>query len=62
AAFLRFSRVPWTLRREHAWIIGDLRFDREPELGFAELELVDGQERCPRHVPPWIEPRSDLLR
>ena len=61
AAFLRFARVPWTLRRGHHWIIGDLRYDREPELGFAELELNDGALRCPSNVPPWIAPRSDLL-
>jgi inner membrane protein len=62
AAFLRFARVPWTSQREHRWIIGDLRYDREPELGFAELELQEGAVSCPSGVPPWIAPRADLLR
>jgi hypothetical protein len=48
------------LRREASWIIGDLRYDRESELGFAELELNDAQVSCPRPAP-WLPPRSDLL-
>ena len=62
SAFMRFARVPWTLRREHLWIIGDLRYDREPEAGFAELELADGVANCPESMPPWIAPRGDLLQ
>ena len=62
AAFLRFSRVPWLAQREHRWLIGDLRYDREPGPGFAELELPQGSARCPRHVPPWIPPRADVIR
>lgn len=61
AAFLQFARVPWALRKEDAWIVGDLRYDREPELGFAEIELKDGTQTCPSSVP-WIAPRADLLR
>ncbi|MFL6547182.1 MAG: hypothetical protein ACJ8OJ_00715, partial [Povalibacter sp.] len=60
AEFMRFARVPWTLRREHSWIIGDLRYDREPDLGFAELELKDGASVC-RSPAPWLPPRNDLL-
>jgi hypothetical protein len=41
-------------------VIGDLRYDREVELSFAELEL-SGAHPCPQFVPPWIPPRSDLL-
>ena len=62
AAFLQFARVPWALRKETAWIVGDLRYDREPELGFAELEIEDGTQKCPSSTAPWIPPRADLLR
>jgi inner membrane protein len=61
AAFLRFARAPWSSERAGEGLIGDLRYDREPELGFAELEL-HRTSRCPRYVPPWIPPRSDLLQ
>lgn len=62
AAFLQFARVPWAMRNRQSWIVGDLRYDREPELGFAELELVDGVTNCPSRKLPWLPPRSDLLR
>jgi inner membrane protein len=55
SAFLRFARAPfWTNS-----ILGDLRYDREAELGFAEIELP--KPDCPRFVPGWTPPRSDLL-
>jgi len=60
AAFLRFARAPWSSERAGERLIGDLRYDREPELGFAELDL-DRASRCPRYVPPWVPPRSDVL-
>jgi inner membrane protein len=59
AAFMQFARVPWALHRERGWIVGDLRYDREPEAGFAELEI--GSNPCPASLPPWLPPRSDLL-
>jgi inner membrane protein len=53
-ALLRFARAPfWT-----AEVIGDLRYDREPGLGFAEIERAGP---CPEHVPPWQPPRADVL-
>lgn len=62
AAFLRFARVPWTLERSGTWIVGDLRYDREPELGFAEIELhPPGTATCPAQLPPWTAPRKELL-
>jgi inner membrane protein len=61
AAFLRFARVPYFTHRDGALVVGDLRYDREPDLGFAELELEDEPASCPRRVPPWIPPRADLL-
>jgi inner membrane protein len=60
AVFLQFARDPWVVQRAQHWLLGDLRYDREAELAFAELELPDGKP-CPR-APPWIPPRADLLR
>jgi inner membrane protein len=60
AAAMRFIRVPWLTRVDGELVIGDLRYDREKELGFAEIALgTNGQ--CPRFVSPWLPPRSDLL-
>ena len=60
AAFVRFARAPWFRLEDQPPTIGDLRFDREPGLGFAEVAL--GQRApCPSYVPPWVPPRLDLL-
>jgi inner membrane protein len=61
AAFLRFSRAPWWSESDERRAIGDLRYDREPELGFAELDL-NSPRQCPAYVPPWVPPRSDVLK
>ena len=66
AAFTRFARTLWISRSENTWLIGDLRYDREPGLGFAEMELTATTQspvslECPRWIPPWTPPRSDLL-
>jgi len=58
AGFLRFARAPWWSSVAGTVLLGDLRYDREPQAGFAEIEL---QDTCPRHMPPWQPPRSDLL-
>ena len=60
SAFLRFARTPW-VGEAPSQVVGDLRFDRGPELGFAELDLA-APPPCPRYVPPWVPPRADLLR
>lgn len=59
-AMMRFVRAPWVARVNEAWVLGDLRYDRETELGFAELSIDPPDETCPRHVPAWIAPRRDL--
>jgi inner membrane protein len=58
AAFMRFSRAPWWSSIAGRVRLGDLRYDREPEAGFSEIELRDA---CPHHMPPWRPPRLDLL-
>jgi hypothetical protein len=55
-ALMHFARAPWFTNQ----VIGDLRYDREPGLGFAELDLTR-LPPCPAHVPPWVPPRADLL-
>ncbi len=60
-AFLRFARAPfWQPGETDAWLFGDLRFDREPGLGFTEL-LTRRERPCPDWLPPWKPPRADLL-
>jgi inner membrane protein len=61
AGLLRFARAPFWLRRGERLVAGDLRYDRDPALDFAELETARSPERCPRHVPSWIPPRQDVL-
>lgn len=68
AAFMQFARAPWAMSTSDAdstqtgdWLIGDLRYDREKSLAFAEFRLSPQVTRCPRHVPPWTPPRSDAL-
>jgi inner membrane protein len=60
-AFMRFARIPFAERIEGQWIVGDFRYDREPELSFGEFELGNTQ-KCPAHVPPWVPPRAELLQ
>jgi inner membrane protein len=60
AVLLRFARDPWAVWRDEQWLLGDLRYDRETQLGFAEIELQDTQ-RCAQ-TPPWTAPRNTLLQ
>ena len=60
AAALRFIRAPWLATIEGERVLGDLRYDREVALGFAEVVLRE-QPDCPRFVPHWAEPRRDLI-
>jgi inner membrane protein len=59
-ALMRFVRAPWLARIDDAWVIGDLRYDREAELGFAEIEVEPPVEACVGHMPSWSHPRLDL--
>lgn len=61
AEFMQFARVPYAVEREERQVLGDLRFDREPELAFAEIELPAAPRHCEFHVP-WTPPRGSLLR
>jgi hypothetical protein len=60
AAALRFIRAPWLGIVEDELVLGDLRYDREAELGFSEIPVTD-HPSCPIFVPQWTLPRLDLL-
>jgi inner membrane protein len=60
AAAFRFIRMPWLADVKDGLVLGDLRYDREPELGFAEFAITDTPD-CPAFEPNWLEPRQDLL-
>jgi inner membrane protein len=62
AAAMRFIRVPWLATVGGATVLGDLRYDREKALGFAEVALHDPPVACPRLVPHWRPPRADVLQ
>ncbi len=61
AAALRFMRAPYLARTDDGLVLGDLRYDREPEPGFAEIVLPEEPRRCPVWVPPWVAPRQEVL-
>jgi inner membrane protein len=62
-AWLRFARVPfWQPASGARWLLGDLRFDRAPELDFDEFHVEAAPTTCPSYVPGWLEPRRDVLR
>lgn len=54
SAFLRFARIPYWVKQDGEWVMGDLRFDRGPEIGFAELKL--SETACPAVEAPWTGP------
>lgn len=57
-AWLRFARAPW-LGETEAW---DLRFGEQAQGNFSTIRYADfARQPCPRGVPAWGYPRSDLL-
>jgi inner membrane protein len=54
---LQFARTPFWIAGPPA-VIGDLRYDHEPELQFAEIEP---QDACRDGSVPWIPPLHALL-
>lgn len=58
---MAFVRAPFAVQRDGRWILGDLRFDREPGVGFAEIQVrgAEGPVDCP--PSPWRAPRADLI-
>ncbi|HLV66963.1 MAG TPA: metal-dependent hydrolase [Polyangiaceae bacterium] len=61
-ALMRFVRIPFYRLEGDRWVVGDLRYDRDARLDFAELSFDAGSAgQCPPAVPPWRPPREDLL-
>nr|MDT0658680.1 metal-dependent hydrolase [Micromonospora sp. DSM 115978] len=58
---LQFARAPWAAPRGDGWVVGDLRFDIEPGLGLAEVDVDPTRDECPHLPAPWVPPREDLL-
>jgi inner membrane protein len=62
AALLRFFRVPyWVDEDEATLVMGDLRYDRDRALDFADVRIEREPRWCPSAVPSWRAPRHDLL-
>jgi inner membrane protein len=61
AAFLRFARTPFWRVHAAKVELGDLRYDRSEDAGFAELEVPSRPSQCPPWIPPWTPPRQDLM-
>lgn len=59
---MQFLRVPVVVQRDGGWVLGDLRFDREPGEGFAEQRFEPGVQTPCRYALPWVPPRAELLR
>lgn len=61
-AFLRYARAPFVATSvvAGATILGDLRYDRLPEVEFAEILVPEPGSPCPKWVPAWQPPRQDL--
>ncbi|WP_433797198.1 metal-dependent hydrolase [Actinoplanes sp. CA-252034] len=60
-ALLQFARAPWAVAEGDGWVVGDLRYDREPGLGMAEVRVGPSQDECPDLPAPWTPPREDVL-
>lgn len=62
AAFLQWGRAPfWRRLTSGETVLGDLRYDFEPEVGWAEVALPPDGAACPRNLPAWTPPRRDWI-
>lgn len=63
AAFLRFGRMPYWFEREDRLVMGDLRYDFEPGLGFAEIEIGRGERPdCAWMGAPWVPEAGQAMQ
>lgn len=58
---MQFVRAPYAAETREGWVLGDLRFDREPGLGLAEILVKDADNATCARRAPWVAPRADLL-
>ncbi len=62
AAQLRFVRAPFWYEKDGKLFLADLRFETGTRGNFSRLEIPSHPNPCPRWIPPWSEPRADLLK
>ena len=60
-AMFQFLRVAYWRDDQEGTILGDLRYDHEEGLGFAEMRLDAEADRCPESRPAWVPPLWQLL-
>jgi inner membrane protein len=60
-AMLQFARAPFVVDRGETIVLGDLRFDRDEELDFAEIEIDPERPQCPSFGAPWLAPLQSAL-
>ena len=64
-AFFNFARAPFIQTQKGELTIGDYRYDRPGFPSFSQFVFPKGNTvpfECPKNVPPWQEPRSDLTK
>ncbi|MEZ4445146.1 MAG: metal-dependent hydrolase [Polyangiaceae bacterium] len=61
ALFLQWARIPYVAQEDDTTIVGDLRYDFDPSIEWAEIALPPEGTACPAFVPGWIAPRRELL-
>jgi inner membrane protein len=55
-----FLRAPFAVETSTGWILGDLRYDRGPDSGFAAMRVDPAAPgRCEQPIP-WAAPRQDI--
>jgi inner membrane protein len=61
-AMLQFARLPYAAPARQ--MAGDLRYDRRPDADFSDIPLPADPATgdCPRLLPGWTEPRSELFK
>jgi inner membrane protein len=55
-----FLRAPFAVETGAGWILGDLRFDRGPDGGFASMRVDPAAPTQCERSSPWVAPRRDL--
>lgn len=58
-ALLKFYRVPFWIKNEKGYWVGDARYDREKGAGFTEMQVSDDMA-CPKFIPGWDIIRNDI--
>ncbi len=61
AAQLKFIRAPFWYREKEKLYFADLRFETGSRGNFSKMEIPIKPTSCPKLIPPWSEPRLDLL-